>query len=73
MKAVIQSLKANGWYPDRRKKNGGSKWFKAQQTYKMNQEAAKLEARGYAAHYQKPNKIDSALADVFEDEHKANE
>jgi hypothetical protein len=21
MKAVVQSLKANGWYPDRRKKN----------------------------------------------------
>jgi len=73
MKAVIQSLKANGWYPDKRKKNGGTKWFKEQQTYKMNQEAAKLEARGYSAHYNKPNKIDAALADVFEEEHKANE
>ena len=73
MKAVVQSLKDNGWWPDGRKKNGGDKWFKANQTYKMNQEAEKLEAKGYSEHYKKPNKIDVALADVFEEEHKANE
>jgi len=73
MKAVVQSLKANGWWPDRRKKNGGAKWFKANQTLKMNQEAAKLEARGYSGHYKKPNKVDVELADIFEEEHKAND
>ena len=45
MKAVVQSLKDKGWYPDRRKKNGGSKWFKEQQTYKMNLKIELPEAR----------------------------
>ncbi len=70
MKAVVQSLKDNGWWPDKRKKNGGDKWFKAQQTFKLNKHAAELESKGYAEHYQKPNKVDVALADVFEEEHK---
>lgn len=67
MKAVVASLKQNGWWPDGRKKN--YKENRSNLIYKTFNADTSAQNK-YAEHYKRPSPIDKKLADEFEKDYK---
>ena len=67
MKAIVGSLKKNGWWPDGRKNN--YKENRSNLIYKTFNADIRAQDK-YAEHYNKPSPIDKKLADEFEKDYK---
>ena len=67
MKAVVESLRVNGWWPDGRKKDYAEK--RNINVAKTFAAAPELEDK-YHEHYGRPTQIEKKLADEFEKDYK---